>query len=114
MNKASTRVELLYDVGGSASLSDEQRRRILEKLGGFIGRDGVLRVVSDSSRSQWQNREAALDRLVELMQTALARPRKRISTKPSLASREKRSKKKQLQGRKKVLRRKVRPENTDG
>jgi len=76
VNKVNTRVMLLFDVEASPSLSDRQRERIEEKLASRIGRDGVLRVVSQRYRTQKANREAALERFVSLLDGAL-KPRRR-------------------------------------
>ena len=76
VNKVSTRVTLLFDVEASQSLTDRQRERIGEKLASRIGKDGVLRVVSQKYRTQKANREAALGRLVDLLADAL-KPRRR-------------------------------------
>lgn len=90
VNKVSTRVTLRFDVAGSQSLSEGQRRRVHERLSTRIGKDGVLRVVSQRHRSQAANRRAALERLVELLREALstAPPRKR--TRIPQAARERR------------------------
>lgn len=76
VNKVSTRVTLLFDVEGSPSLTERQRERIWEKLASRIGRDGILRVVSQKHRTQKANREAALERFVTLLASAL-KPRRR-------------------------------------
>ena len=107
VNKASTRVELLFDVTGSPSLNDEQRQRITRKLKRYVGSDGVFRIVSDASRSQWQNREAAVGRFVALLQTALAKQKRRVATRPTKSAREERSKEKRVRSRTKALRRRV-------
>jgi ribosome-associated protein len=111
VNKASTRVELLFDVAGSQSINDDQRQKIVQRLKRYLGSDGFLRVVSDASRSQWQNRATALEKFVVLLQTALARRKKRVATRPPKSAGEQRSKEKQIRSRKKALRRRVQPEN---
>jgi ribosome-associated protein len=112
VNKASTRVELLFDVAGSRSLSDDQRQRIAQRLKRYLGSDGILRVVCDASRSQWQNRATALEKFVALLQTALARRKKRVATRPPTSASEQRSKEKQIRSRKKALRRRVGAEDS--
>jgi ribosome-associated protein len=86
VNTSSTRIELWWDVRGSPSLSEEQRARLLERLAGRLDGEGRVRVVASQSRSQLRNREAATERLRELVAAALAvrKPRKR--TKPSRAA----------------------------
>jgi len=86
VNTSSTRIEVWWDVRSSPSLSEEQRTRLLERLGRRLDGEGRLRVVASDSRSQLRNREAATERLRELVAAALAvrKPRKR--TKPTRAS----------------------------
>ena len=82
--KASTRVEALFDVEASEALSEAQKRRVLGRAG------PVLRAVAQDERSQLRNRELAAERLVEKLRAALAVPRRRRPTTPTRASRERR------------------------
>jgi len=75
VNKTETRVELLFDVQNSPSLTEEQRARLLEGLRSWLDSAGELHIVSDSYRSQYRNREDTLARFVLILQHAL-RPRK--------------------------------------
>jgi ribosome-associated protein len=90
VNKTSTRIELRWNLVESPSLSENQRQLLLERLSSRLDRRGRIRVVSDERRSQRQNRDVAVDRLVRLLAAALhvARPRK--ATKPTRASVEQR------------------------
>lgn len=90
VNKVSTRVTLLFDVDGSPSLADADRARIKAALGGRVGRDGVLRVVSQTTRSQTANKELAVERFVALLRAALTPLAPRIRTRATLASRRRR------------------------
>lgn len=90
VNTSSTRVELLWNVAGSPSLTEAQRDRILEKLANRIDSEGVLHLAASEHRSQHQNREAAVERFVELLRQALHVPRPRRKTRPPRASRERR------------------------
>jgi ribosome-associated protein len=94
VQKSATRVELLFDVANSPSLTDDQRARILKRLAGHIDTDGVLHLVSQSERSQWRNRQDVVDRFQELLRQALKRRKRRKPTRPSAASQEKRIRKK--------------------
>lgn len=94
VQKSATRVELLFDVANSPSLSDDQRARILKRLAGYIDSDGVLHLVSQSERSQWRNRQEVIDRFQDLLRQALKRRKRRKPTRPSAASQEKRIRKK--------------------
>jgi len=71
VNKVSSRVTLSFDVISSPSLSPEQKGLVFERLYKRIGRNGVLRVMSQQTRSQVANRELAIMRFVELLQDAL-------------------------------------------
>jgi ribosome-associated protein len=75
VNKVETRVELLFDLAGTPSLTEEQRGRTQAALHSRLDDDGVLHVIADSHRSQYRNREEAVARFVTLLQHAL-RPRK--------------------------------------
>jgi ribosome-associated protein len=97
--KSETRVEAVFDVEASTTLTDMQKRRVVSRVG------EVLRAVAQDERSQLRNRELATDRLVEKLRHALAVPRKRVATKPSAAAREKRLEKKRRRSRTKALRR---------
>ena len=90
MNTADSRVELSFDVAGSAVLPDWARRRAMDRLGGRLAH-GVLTVASSGERSQLMNRQEARARLADLVRDAVAPPaRARVPTKPSRAARERR------------------------
>lgn len=91
-NVTASRIEAVFDVEASATLSDDQKRRIVDRLG-----DRVT-AVSQDSRSQVRNRELALERLAERLKNALEVPRARKPTKPSRKARQKRLKGKRLRG----------------
>jgi ribosome-associated protein len=71
VNKVSTRITLWFGVANSPSLTDEDKEPIMSRLGSRISKDGALRVVSQSTRSQLSNRESAIERFVELLCAAL-------------------------------------------
>ena len=83
-NTAETRVEAVFDVQASSALSDAQKRRVVAKVG------PTLRAVAQDERSQARNRELAVERLVALLREALRVERRRVPTKPTAASRERR------------------------
>jgi ribosome-associated protein len=105
VNTSSTRIEVAWDVGASPSLSDEQRARLREKLANRINGEGVLLLAASDHRSQHQNKEAATERLVELVRQALVIPKPRKKTRPSRAQREARLHAKKHQSDKKRMRR---------
>jgi ribosome-associated protein len=86
VNKLNTRMTLLFDVAGSPSLSDGQKRRVRSALTTRIDKQGILRVVSQRFRTQQANRQAAIDRFVQLLVDALApRPVRRETKVPAHA-----------------------------
>ena len=98
-NTAETRVEAILDVEASSALTDAQKRRVLAKAG------PTLRAIAQDERSQWRNRELAVERLVEQLRKALKVERRRVATKPTKASRERRLESKKRRSATKKLRR---------
>jgi ribosome-associated protein len=90
VNKVATAVELRFDARRSRSLPDEVSIRLQALAGQKLTKDGVIVIQADRFRSQDQNRADAIDRLVALIQKAAVRPRKRIATKPTKGSQERR------------------------
>jgi ribosome-associated protein len=90
VNKASTRVTLVFDVERSASLSADQRRRIRRHLRTRISRDGLLRVISQKHRSQHANKEEAIGRFGDILREALKKRRVRKKTAIPQEARERR------------------------
>lgn len=86
VNKVSTKVTLLFDVDGSPSLSEGQKARLHAALAGRIGKDGVLRLVSQTTRSQFANKEYAVERFAALVREALTPKPIRRKTRATLAS----------------------------
>ena len=86
VNTSSTRIEVWWDVGASPTLTPEQRERLLGRLATRLDGEGRLRIVASESRSQLRNREAATERLGEIVAGALAVPKPRKRTKPSRAA----------------------------
>ena len=107
VNTSSTRVELLWNVAASPSLSDEQRARIMTKLAKRIAEDGVLRMTSSGTRSQHQNKEEVIERFARTIERALHEPKPRRKTKPPKAAKEERLKQKKAQSKKKKTRGRV-------
>jgi ribosome-associated protein len=97
--KTETRVEAVFDVDASESLSDAQRARIRERVG------PVVRAVAQDERSQARNRELALERLAAALAAALRRDRPRRPTRPTKAAKERRLAGKRRRGVDKRLRR---------
>ena len=97
--KTETRVEALFDVDASETLSDGQKARLRRRVG------PVVRAVAQDERSQSRNRELALERLAAAIRAGLHVERKRRPTKPTAAARERRLEQKKRRGRAKKLRR---------
>jgi ribosome-associated protein len=97
--KSETRVEATLDVEASQALTAAQKRRVIAKAG------PVLRAVAQDERSQWRNRELAVERIVEQLREALKIERKRVPTKPSAAARQRRLEAKKRRAETKRLRR---------
>ena len=105
VNTSSTRIELLWNVGTTRALSEEQRARVLQKLSSRLDSAQTVRVVASDRRSQRQNRESAEERLADLVRAALLVPKKRRPTKPSRAAKQARlDSKKRLSNKKRERR----------
>ena len=97
--KTESRVEAVFDVRGSAALSETQKRRVLAKAG------PVLRSVAQDERSQHRNRELAVERLVEQLRGALRVERRRRPTSPPPEAERRRQEAKRRRSELKRLRR---------
>lgn len=106
VNKTSTRVTLSWDISRSQAISEHQRERLLLKLEHRITQEQQLQVHVDETRSQYRNRELALQRIAELIVGALHIPKPRKKTKPSRSSQKKRMDKKTQRGQIKQARKK--------
>ncbi|AGM10357.1 alternative ribosome rescue aminoacyl-tRNA hydrolase ArfB [Amycolatopsis sp. NPDC058340] len=105
VNTTDSRVELSFDVAGSASVPEHLRARMLDRLSSRLV-DGVVTIAASEHRSQLMNREAARARLVMLLTDASAPPAaKRRPTKPSRGSKERRLASKKRRGEVKKSRR---------
>ncbi len=103
VNKVSTAVELRFNLAES-ELSSEVKSRLAALAGSRVTDDGELVIEAREHRTQARNREAARQRLVELITQALVRPRRRRKTKPTKAARQERIDTKQRRGRVKARR----------
>jgi ribosome-associated protein len=98
-NVTASRVEAIFDVAASGSLSDEQKRRVIARTGPRVT------ATAQDARSQSRNRELALERLRIRLTHALAIPRARHATKPTHASVQRRLETKRRQAERKRARR---------
>ncbi|MFL6040443.1 MAG: alternative ribosome rescue aminoacyl-tRNA hydrolase ArfB [Gaiellales bacterium] len=107
VNTSSTRVELVFDLAGSPSLTDDEKQRATRRLRRRLDSEGRLRVVAQDERSQLRNRELAMRRMADLLREALAPPPppRRRPTRPSRAKAAERIDDKRRAGVRKRLRR---------
>ena len=111
VQRTETKVELLFDVGHSPSLSEGQRQLILSRLASRLDSEGVLHLTSQQSRSQAENRQEVLERFRRLMAGALRPAKPRRATRPSAAARQRRLENKRQRSETKRLRRRVAASN---
>lgn len=105
VNKVSTACQLRFDVVNSASLPQEVKTRLAKLAGSRMTTEGVLVIEAKRHRTQEQNRQDALARLIALLQKALEKPKPRHRTRPTLASQKRRVEKKKRRGEIKRMRR---------
>ena len=105
VNTSSTRVELTWSVATTRALGPELRARAFARLASRLDGEGVLRLVSDRTRSQLQNKEDVTARFAEVLRAALTLPKARKATKVSRAVKARRLDAKKRHGAKKAERR---------
>lgn len=106
VNKVETAIHLRFDIGAS-SLPDIHKERLLQLSDQRITKEGVIVIKAQEHRSQEQNRESALRRLQDLIESAIVIPKKRKLSKPSRSSQQKRLDSKSKRGQIKITRGKV-------
>jgi ribosome-associated protein len=99
VNRTESAVELRFDVVNSPSLPEEIRERLLTRRDRRLTGDGVLVIQGRRFRDQARNRDDVRERLVEIIRSVLLPPRKRVATKPTRASKERRLVGKQQRGK---------------
>lgn len=107
VNKASTRVEVRWNIPASSAPTAPQRALLLDRLASRLDASGNLRVTASASRSQWANRQAATERLLDLVTRALEPTRTRRPTGIPPAERRRRLEAKRHRGAVKRERRRV-------
>lgn len=98
VNKVETAVQLRFNVAASPSLPEDVRERLMRLSGSRLTLDGELVIEAKRFRSQERNRQDAVDRLVELIQRAAEKPKPRLATRPTLASKKRRLEEKRQRG----------------
>ncbi|MGC4130300.1 MAG: alternative ribosome rescue aminoacyl-tRNA hydrolase ArfB [Bergeyella sp.] len=101
VNKVETAVTVMWNVSESEFFSEEEKQRISEKLKNRINADGILQLTVSESRTQLQNKKIATEKILDFVNKALFVPKKRLKTKPSKASKEKRLNQKKQHSEKK-------------
>lgn len=101
VNKVSSKIELRFNLYASTLLTEEEKKIIAQKLVNRINNEGELIIVSQSERSQLQNKEMVIDRFYMLLEESLKPIKKRRATKPSLASKMRRLDHKKMLSKKK-------------
>jgi len=105
VNKVSTKIELNFDISNSALLEDSEKIILLEKLRNRIDKKGVLKIISQTERSQLLNKNKAVEKFYLLIEKAFKKDKPRHKTKPTNSSKEERLKSKKIISQKKSGRR---------
>lgn len=105
VNKVATKVELRFDLWRSTVFNGEEKQRIANKLSSRFQSDNLIQIIAQDSRSQLQNKERAVEHLVQLLTRAVAVQKIRKKTKPTRKSKELRLKEKRKRALKKINRR---------
>jgi ribosome-associated protein len=104
VNKVSTKMSLNFDIHNSNLLTEEEKQVLKLRLKNKIDKNGFIRIVSQTERSQLLNKKKAIARFIELLANALKVKKSRVETKPSNSSKEKRLVSKKNISQKKSLR----------
>ena len=107
VNKVSSKVELRFNIADSSLLSENEKSVILEKLANKINKDGELLIVAQTDRSQLKNKEKVTEKFYLLIEKALTPRKKRLKTRPTKASVEKRLESKRVQSQIKTNRKDI-------
>lgn len=110
VNKVATAVQLRFDAQHSPALPADVRERLLRLAGSRATTEGVIVIEARRFRSQERNRQDAISRLVALVRQAAERPRARIATRPTLASKKRRLESKRQRSETKQGRKLVTPQ----
>lgn len=102
VNKVNTKVELRFNIPRSFVLSENEKKLLVQKLTSRLTKDGDLILTAQTERTQFKNKEQAINRFINLIHAALKPVPKRRATKPTKASRKRRVDEKKKQGQKKA------------
>jgi ribosome-associated protein len=104
VNKVATKVLLEFNIAQSLLLSEEEKQKLIEKLGDALTNEGVLQIVAQTERSQLANKEIALKKMYRLLNKCFVEPKKRKATKPTKTSVTNRLQSKKLKSETKKMR----------
>ncbi|HVO73436.1 MAG TPA: alternative ribosome rescue aminoacyl-tRNA hydrolase ArfB [Ignavibacteriaceae bacterium] len=104
VNKVSTAVQLRFDIINSPSLHEEAKRKLIAVSGNRVSKEGILIIEAKRFRTQESNRHDAVQRFTELLKKAVKKPKKRIRTKPTGESKQRRIEEKKKRSETKKLR----------
>jgi ribosome-associated protein len=107
VNKVATAVQLRFDAARSPSLDEATRTRLRPLAGRRMTADGVVIIIARRFRTQERNRQDAYERLIDLVRRAAEPRKRRVPTRPTVSSRERRREAKLARGRTKRLRQPV-------
>lgn len=107
VNKVATAVELRFEAARSPALTAQVKARLKRLAGRRWTKDGAIIIQCDETRSQARNRDIARDRLSDLIRKSLVAPKRRIKTKPTYGSQQRRLKAKKERGEVKAMRGKI-------
>lgn len=104
VNKVSTKVELYFNIYDSKYISYDDKIVLLNKLANRIDKNGVLKLTCETERSQFKNKQIVSDKFRTMLTEALKKKKKRVKTKPTAGSKEKRISSKKIDSKKKSIR----------
>lgn len=104
VNKVSSKIDLSFDLAGTAALDEDTKTRLRALAGNRIDTTGVLRLTAQESRDQKKNLAVAREKLATLVRAALVKPKRRRATKPSKGAKQRRLTTKKITGEKKKAR----------
>ena len=90
VNKVETKVELVFDLTNCDVFSELEKNRILKAISNKLDNEGLLHITSEKHRSQFKNKEETQLKLIDVLSKAIKPQKKRLKTKPTKASKEKR------------------------
>lgn len=104
VNKVETKIQLHFDTMNSNLLAEKEKQKLLEKLHNRIDKDGVLKITSQSERSQYLNKQKVIHKFYELVEKAFEEEKIRKKTKPTRLSKKQRVEQKKKLSYKKTMR----------